>query len=118
VISKLGVQTLETVKKGFSMCVFPNTGGVDKLIKENAKRKTKIVPKGTSSYQAAWIVDEEGDEDEEDEDEQMDTDGNSKSHDVFDDNDDLPDDGHDEDGNSNADFDEGSLLFFSRIVTN
>ena len=35
---------------------------------QEERKKTKLVPKGTSEYQAAWIIDSEGDEDESDED--------------------------------------------------
>ncbi|KAJ3181795.1 hypothetical protein HDU87_000813 [Geranomyces variabilis] len=38
------------------------------------KKKAKRVPKGTSAYQAAWIVDEADEEDEEEEDEEDETD--------------------------------------------
>ena len=43
---------------------------------EQASRSTKRVPKGTSAYQAAWIVDEddEDEDDEDDDDDDMDED--------------------------------------------
>jgi len=44
----------------------------------NAKKTKKKVPKGTSDYQAAWIVDEEGsDQDDEDEDEEGEENGDN-----------------------------------------
>lgn len=45
---------------------------------EEADKELRRVPKGTSSYQAAWILDDEDDEDEEDSDEDMDDSDNEE----------------------------------------
>ncbi|ORX34364.1 putative ribosome biogenesis and assembly-related protein [Kockovaella imperatae] len=57
---------------------------------EQALRSTKRVPKGTSAYQAAWIVDEDDDEDEDDDDEDEEDDEMDMEDDE-DDNDSVPD---------------------------
>ncbi|ORY52109.1 DUF663-domain-containing protein [Rhizoclosmatium globosum] len=61
------------------------------------KKKTKKVPKGTSSYQAAWIVDSEDENDEDDDDDDEDDDEDDEMKDGNDDEkEDEPEDNENE----------------------
>ncbi|KAI9205299.1 uncharacterized protein BJ171DRAFT_441509 [Polychytrium aggregatum] len=53
------------------------------LTSEQGQRKKKLVPKGTSAYQAAWIVDKNDEEDDEDDDDQDGSDSNDDDDNIM-----------------------------------
>ncbi|CAP25030.3 Protein CBR-TAG-151 [Caenorhabditis briggsae] len=79
---------------------------------EEADKEMRRVPKGTSSYQAAWILDDsEDDEDEEDEDEDMDDEEEDKDLEEDDEEEDTPMDLKSEAGETTA----SEMMFHDEI---